>query len=493
MNAYGMAGLGQGINQGIQNVTQGMVSAQNEADRRTQVQQQSKIFEQTYKNSQLQQQDYETKLAQTQLQLENMQKEIAKKDTWDVLSGYEQSGDASILNTIKNNKLMDNMLQGYGISGFSNISDLTPEKQQSLGITPEILQDPTKRIVLASTTDGRQVPMDMMKIYATTGFLPKLGEQKLADMTLKSTEYKAKTEQMKFQDMEGYLKNNPGATLADYIAHTKSKENPPAFNQEVDYLRKNYGEDVAQQYIQKKITPSDQTPASVKTDKYKQGQVNTIKQESGVENLYDVSYSKLSPENKTVFDNMVKEDAKNIKPEEYNALSTLESAANKLNVDNLKDTTGIVDATVNEAMDRLGLDLNDKTLVQSANYNLIKNAIIRAAMGSQVTGNELERMTAQLGTEFRADKTVRVKMAETLDNLVAKYEGYKTIAPAFYARAMKDKVENMQKISNYLRNPEGGKPSETSNPKTVKIGQVINGYQYLGGDTNDKKNWKKAE
>lgn len=224
MNAYGMAGLGQGINQGIQNVTQGMVSAQNEADRRVQVQQQAQLFEQTYKNSQLQQQDYEAKLAQTQLALENLQKDTAKKDTWDVLSGYEQSGDASILNTIKNNKLMDNMLKGYGISGFSNISDLTPEKQQSLGITPEMLQDPTKRIVLAYTTDGRQVPMDMMKIYATTGFLPKLGEQKLAEITMQANEAKAKLEAQSSNDALKWLQANPGKTYQDYTNLPKLEE-----------------------------------------------------------------------------------------------------------------------------------------------------------------------------------------------------------------------------------------------------------------------------
>ena len=70
-------------------------------------------------------------------------------------------------------------------------------------------------------------------------------------------------------------------------------------------------------------------------------------------------------------------------------------------------------------------DLPDEVLTQSANYNIIKNTIIRAAMGKQVTGIEMGSIKAQLGTEFRADKTVRVKMAETLDNLVAKYDSYK--------------------------------------------------------------------
>lgn len=124
-------------------------------------------------------------------------------------------------------------------------------------------------------------------------------------------------------------------------------------------------------------------------------------------------------------------------------------------------------------------------------------------MGSQVTGNELERMKAQLGTEFRADKTVRVKMAETLDNLVAKYDSYKVSAPHIYARLMKDKVTNMKEISNYLRNPdakpnkegttEPTQPTQTGAQGTkVKVGQIVNGYQYLGGEANNPKNWKKV-
>lgn len=303
------------------------------------------------------------------------------------------------------------------------------------------------------------------------------------------------TEQLKLTDMQTYLEQNPGSSLADYMATMKAKslkaESKSAMEKETEYIRENYGDEAAQEYVNKKLRVTDTTPASIKTKKYDENIVNTIKSESNTEDLFDVDYTKLSKENKTRFDELVKEDAKNIKPEEYDALSTLQAAANKLNTEDLKNTTGIVDASFNRIFDTLGMDLPTNELVQSANYNLIKNAIVKAAMGSQVTGNELERMTAQLGTEFKADKTVRVKMAETLDNLIAKYEGYKTKAPAFYARAMKDKVENMTKVSRYLKNPEG--EPKTTSTKVVKTGQVVNGYQYLGGDTKDKKNWKKVD
>ena len=94
-------------------------------------------------------------------------------------------------------------------------------------------------------------------------------------------------------------------------------------------------------------------------------------------------------------------------------------------------------------------------------------------------------------------------MAETLDNLVAKYDSYKVSAPHIYARLMKDKVTNMKEISSYLRNPEAKSKTEgTTEPAQptqteeqgakVKVGQIVNGYQYVGGEANNPKSWKKV-
>lgn len=325
------------------------------------------------------------------------------------------------------------------------------------------------------------------------------------------------TAQLTFEDMQNYLASNPNATLAEYASAKKGSANKTAFEKEVEFMRENYGEEVALAYVKKKASGADTTPAAIKTEEHNLETTQSILDESGAKNVYDVDVGKLTGNNRLRFQAMVKEESKNIKPDEYSALYTLQAAAEKLNVDDLATTTGIADATINQVFDRLGLDLPDATLVQSANYNLIKNSIIKAAMGSQVTGNELERMTAQLGTEFRADKTVRVKMAETLDNLVAKYEGYKDVAPAFYAASLRPRAESMKAISNSLKG-EGEKESassntkviggvehtkqgnkwvpikaETTQPKVVKAGDVVSGYTFLGGDPKDKNNWEKAK
>lgn len=484
-------------------------------------------------------------------QLQDLESRYIKQDTWQSLEAGLKDGNYSQFNSFlsSSTKVRDmyaqmgvqsvetfdpynpEHLQAYQKSGFNPdvISYLTQARDGQIeGMGPDEVRSVAKSLGVAYPlvrgTDNSFSVAPINDFVASTNLLKEAksseqrklffdtiaqGQNAIKGLTSRAYEaslqkqelenqksnIEGQTEQLKLTDMQTYLEQNPGSSLADYMATMKAKsmkaESKSAMEKEIEYIRENYGDDAAQQYIDKKLRVTDSTPASIKTKKYDENIVNTIKSESNVEDLFDVDYTKLSKENKTRFAELVKEDAKNIKPEEYDALSTLEAAANKLNTEDLKNTTGLVDASFNKILDTLGLDLPTNELVQSANYNLIKNSIVKAAMGSQVTGNELERMTAQLGTEFKADKTVRIKMAETLDNLIAKYEGYKTKAPAFYARAMKDKVENMTKVSKYLKNPEG--EPKTTSTKVVKTGQVVNGYQYLGGDTKDKKNWKKVD
>jgi hypothetical protein len=508
----GEYGIGAGIAQGLNQVAQGFKDTTQQDTNRLKIQQDAAKFNLDMQRGQTQQQTADLQLQQTQLALDEMQKEIAKKDTWNTLMAFEYSGagtddkhDASILNTIKGNKIMDSYLTNNGITSFANVSDLSEARKAELGITPEILSNPATRVVIANKSDGSQVPMDMMKVYASTGFLPVLGKQKLEDISLRANEIKASTAELQYQDMTKWLQANPDKTYNDYVAIAKKRQTvneDTADIKNLKFMSEQTGKPVSQIINERQQQKADSSiPSTIKVAEHNVGIVNTMKQESGVDNLYDVNYNKLSKDNKTRFDQMVKDDAKNIKAEEYTALASLEAAADKLNTEDLKSVTGIADATFNSIFDTLGLDLPDKTLIQSGNYNLIKNLIVRTNSGQTVTGNELDRMTAQIGNEFKSDSTVRIKTAETLDNIAAKYEAYKTTAPALYARILKPKVENMHSIANYLRNPEGGKkPSETSKPTSgYKIGTIVTNtkdntkWKYLGGDVKDQKNWKEVK
>lgn len=342
----------------------------------------------------------------------------------------------------------------------------------------------------------------------------------LAQQTAEQAKIKSQVDQVSLDDMQNFLNSNPNASLADYIGKKSSSgsgaEKKTAMQQNYEYILETQGEEAANAYLNKAAFGADTSPAAVKQERHDLETMAELTSEAGVDSIYNINYSKLKPDSQRKMEYLAQKQAKDIKKEELNSLFELENAANKLNSKDLAATTGIADATFNHILDTLGLDLPDKVLVQSSNYNLIKNSITRAAMGTQVTGGELKRITAQLGNEFKADKTVRIKMAETLDNLAAKFEQYKYSAPAYYAVAMKPRVENLSTMSAELRGDtsEGTKSITTAGGKSyekqgnklvqtsvgsyedtgaVKKGDVINGMKFLGGAANDKDNWVKVK
>lgn len=451
-------------------------------------------------------------------QLESLKATIMNNETWTAITTGVEAGSYDGVNKLINRPEYKELFTSQGVTGIRTLSrdnagDIETFKsslyklgydEKEAGKILEVTQDEEswKAIqkafpIVTDTTGASKIisvedinialggarRADAIKTSKLLGDVYAQGVQALSGKLsglvqeeLKAKELENKSTSLKLEDMEKYLAQNPEATLSDYLASQKksSGSSMSALEKETEYIRDNYGDEAAQQYIDKKMSKPDSTPAIVKTDKYNTEKINNIISEAGVTDLYDVDYSKLSQENRTMFTELAREQAKDIKAEERDALYTLSTAANKLNIEDLKNVTGIADATLSSLFDRLGLNLPTEDLQQAANYNLIKNSIIKAAMGSQVTGNEISRINAQLGTEFRADKTVRVKMAETLDSIVAKYESYKYVAPAFYGYAMKTQVNNMKKMSEYLTSMDKtSKEEKKPGKKQAPIGTEI--------------------
>lgn len=447
MAAYG---LGQGIAQGLQMAQAGMLQAEDIKQNRRKIQMQEAQFAQQMQQGQLSMQQSEQQIQALKMQIEQMQKENAKKDTFSAFDSFERTGDTKFLNLMKKNPLLKQQLDGMGTAGFLNTKDLTPEKLSELGVTEEMLNDPAKRIVIATSPNGKMAPINLMEYYAATGYIDKMDADKLKAIELKQKEIAQKTETLKFEDMEKFLEKHPNATLADYLRATK--ETKTAVEQTAEYIGSTLGEEGKTQYLKKTAGMLEKEPSAITVDKYKTAQINAINEEAGVSNLYDVDVNKLKGINKTNMMRMAKEEAdKTDIREEVKAMASLDTAAKKLDVDTLSKSTGIVDATVKEAMDTLGMDLDDDVLKNSSNYNLIVNSFIKASMGSQVTGNELDRVKKQLGTEFKADNTVKIKLAETLENAANSYSSYKTIAPALYATEIRGRVNSLLEVANYLR------------------------------------------
>lgn len=144
-----------------------------------------------------------------------------------------------------------------------------------------------------------------------------------------------------------------------------------------------------------------------------------------------------------------------------------------------------------ETMDRLGIDLGSDVYVQSSNYNTIKNGMLKAAYGSQISQADRDSITDQLGSVYRSDVGVRTKLVQNLDTTIAKYESYKNTHPAYFAVNMREPLETLKQIKDSFNVDTKGSP--TSLPvndagKVVKS-QLKVGQVYTSPDGSESMVW----
>ena len=481
----GGAGLSAGISQGLDKVADGLV-------RRQQVQQQSAMFNQQMQFNQINQgmrmQQHQTQQEQSRLAIESMQaklteyeNQLAKRDAFDAMRAFEYTGDASLLNSANQNPKIKALLTSKGIAKFHNLDYMGADKLNEFGITEDMRKDPAKRLVLVTTVDGDTKVMDAMAMYATTGFLNEIGDikqkeienhykvqqQKMnlsltrhqinnAQLTTSINQNKLTESTLELEDMVSWLENNPDKTITDYKNLGKgSTFAPSSLEKDLTYIKEmlNTGEITQEEYdtLKANLTNkhSGMTPtAGQKESKEKVANFESFKEQTGAKENWDIDINKLAPKDKTKLQLMAQKEKKDIKDDIADQLPVLSTAANKLNVKDLANTTGIVDATVMETMDRLGIDLGSDVYVQSSNYNTIKNALLKAAYGSQISQADRDSITDQLGSVYRSDVGVRTKLVQNLDTTIAKYESYKNTHPAYFAVNMREPLKTLKQIRN---------------------------------------------
>ena len=481
----GGAGLSAGITQGLDKVADGLV-------RRQQVQQQSAMFNQQMQFNQINQgmrmQQHQTQQEQSRLAIESMQaklneyeNQLAKRDAFDAMRAFEYTGDASLLNSANQNPKIKALLTSKGIAKFHNLDYMGADKLNEFGITEDMRKDPAKRLVLVTTVDGDTKVMDAMAMYATTGFLNEIGDikqkeienhykvqqQKMnlsltrhqinnAQLTTSINQNKLTESTLELEDMVSWLENNPDKTITDYKNLGKgSTFAPSSLEKDLTYIKEmlNTGEITQEEYdtLKANLTNkhSGMTPtAGQKESKEKVANFESFKEQTGAKENWDIDINKLAPKDKTKLQLMAQKEKKDIKDDIADQLPVLSTAANKLNVKDLANTTGIVDATVMETMDRLGIDLGSDVYVQSSNYNTIKNALLKAAYGSQISQADRDSITDQLGSVYRSDVGVRTKLVQNLDTTIAKYESYKNTHPAYFAVNMREPLKTLKQIRN---------------------------------------------
>ena len=524
----GGAGLSAGISQGLDKVADGLV-------RRQQVQQQSAMFNQQMQFNQINQgmrmQQHQTMQEQSKLMIENMQaklgeyeSQIAKRDAFDAMRAFEYTGDASLLNSAQQNPKIKALLASKGIAKFHNLDYMGADKLNEFGITEEMRKDPAKRLVLVTTVDGDTKVMDAMAMYATTGFLNEIGDiktkeienhykvqqQKMnlsltrhqinnAQLTTSINQNKLTESTLELEDMVSWLENNPDKTITDYKNLGKgSTFAPSSLEKDLTYIKEmlNTGEITQEEYdtLKANLTNkhSGMTPtAGQKESKEKVANFESFKEQTGAKENWDIDINKLAPKDKTKLQLMAQKEKKDIKDDIADQLPVLSAAASKLDVEDLANTTGIVDASVMETMDKLGIDLGSDVYVQSSNYNTIKNGMLKAAYGSQISQADRDSITDQLGSVYRSDAGVRTKLVQNLDTTIAKYESYKNTHPAYFAVNMREPLKTLKQIKNSFNIDAKGSPASLPVNDAGKVvkSQLKVGQVYTSPDGSESMVW----
>ena len=525
----GGAGLSAGISQGLDKVADGLV-------RRQQVQQQSAMFNQQMQFNQIsmgmEMQQHQTEQEKSQLAIESMQaklneyeSQLAKRDAFDAMRAFEYTGDASLLNSANQNPKIKSLLASKGIAKFHNLDYMGADKLAEFGITDDMKKDPSKRLVLVTTTDGDTRVMDAMAMYATTGFLNEIGDIKTKEI---ENSYKQKQMAMNLQataaniessrtntainrnklaesnialgSMVDWLEANPDKTYEDYKASARQSGGyaPSNYEKDLALLARRYkaGEITEEEYdagidnIDAKYQGISPT-AGQKESKEKVANFESFKEQTGAKENWDIDINKLNSKDKTKLQLMAQKEKKDIKDDIADQLPVLSTAANKLNVKDLANTTGIVDASIMESMDRLGIDLGSDVYVQSSNYNTIKNSLLKAAYGSQISQADRDSITDQLGSVYRSDVGVRTKLVQNLDTTIAKYESYKNTHPAYFAVNMREPLETLKQVRNSFNIDDTKTPTALPVNDAGKVvkSQLKVGQVYTSPDGSESMVW----
>lgn len=147
MDSFALGGFSQGINEGLKSVQQGVMQAEQ------------------LKQAQVQRETQEEQLKTLKMQNEQLQKDMAKQQTFEALDLYANSGDTTKVNyLLKNNSLVS---QAFG-GNIARIDAINDYDMEHFSLDPSKMQ--VGRYAKLTKKDGTQTLVDMDQIYATTGY-----------------------------------------------------------------------------------------------------------------------------------------------------------------------------------------------------------------------------------------------------------------------------------------------------------------------------------
>lgn len=448
--------------------------------------------------------------------LDQLNKEKIQTDTWNVLDESVESGDYENVNRFINKPDVKPLFESLGVKSFENFNPNNKAHMEILSkggvnpdfikafdainednvVTPEELQAIQKAYPVVRVADGSLQLGSLEDMVAMTGrakstynkknfdnILDTIAQGKnafkgitkrLFDAKVLNEEATASKTKLELDDMNKYLEENPKATLQDYknlLTKNDSRYKQTAQITNLEYEAKQRGITVKELL---KLKDEKNLSKTIQKEEYMDSKDINILKASPTGEMYDVDYNKLDNAAKLDFNQKVSKELKNLSTNDakvVDSFNAIQDSAKKIKIDDLSKVTGVVDATFSSIMDTLGIDRNNVDIENETQMAVIRNVFVKAMSGSQVTGNEWERLKAQLGTNFKADNTASSKLGNALQESITSLDRIKVKAPAYYAKHLKDSSNNLSNISKELKS--FGAKSKTG--IKVAVGTTVKG------------------
>lgn len=193
----GEYGIGLGISQGLDKVSDALVRKQELQFKAEQQEQNRQQFTQQQQAGEMQNQILQKKLS-------DLEAAYTKQTTFQAFDAFEASKDSKYLNlALSDSPKLKSMMDKMGYSSFSNLKDFSPEKLASLNYK----EDEFVRPVVVNTADGKQKVIELFGVYGTSGYLQRANEQVITDYETKVNALKVKQKEAELSVTESEANN----------------------------------------------------------------------------------------------------------------------------------------------------------------------------------------------------------------------------------------------------------------------------------------------
>lgn len=499
----GEYGIGAGIAQGLQAVSQGFMNAESIQASREQRRQNAEKTTAYLQNAQTQNDISNAQLQAMQIKLDEMEKTRAKEVTFNAFNAYEETGDVKYLN-LANEKhpMLKDMALKNGSASVMSIKDLSEEKLNQLGY------DPSKyvRPIVINKVDGSQEIQDLTGAYAISGYLKEMRKDKLDDLVLR-----VKENQMKAAEAETGVTVAKGELSTSLINELNAKVANGEMSTEEAWTMLNnktsgkpemkpFDIQTAEYFggLKTKIDNGKATPEETATYNSwltKEGGSNVAANEkisTDIKKLESKNIDLASPEfsldkveskDKVAVNTAIrdlentpggKKLVTNISKKLGDGIGAVQTASEKLA--NLASKENVETAVVKNQVDAVKQyipeslkdvseeDLKDVNFRQA--FLSVTATMLKLQSGLTVSEAEAQRFAGSMGTLNKNTKVNMSGLKNKVDEIIGDYEANKSLEPTLYNAKYRTPIQGLKNVSEQLNSYLGNKSSTS-----YKVGQ----------------------